>query len=62
MALEAGGLEQNSTVRDSCWPVIAVKVLLAGYTAGRPESITFLVFLAQNGLQSQIKNTDICFK
>lgn len=36
-ALDAGGLAQNSTVRDRRWPVTAVKVLLAGYTAGRPE-------------------------
>jgi hypothetical protein len=50
MALEAGGFAQNSTVRDKRWPVTAVRVLLAGYTAGRPESTTFLAFLAQNGL------------
>lgn len=37
-ALDAGGLAQNSTVRDRRWPVMAVRVLLAGYTAGRPES------------------------
>jgi hypothetical protein len=34
--LEAGGLAQNSTVRDRRWPVVAVNVLLAGYTSGRP--------------------------
>jgi hypothetical protein len=36
--LEAGGFAQNSTVRERRWPVVAVKVLLAGYTSGRPES------------------------
>jgi len=40
IALEAGGLAQNSTVSERRWPVTAVSVLLEGYTAGRPGNTT----------------------
>jgi hypothetical protein len=60
--LEGGGLAQNSTVRDRRWPVVAVKVLLAGYTSGRPESTPTFASILFQGQRLILKLTVLRFK